>query len=167
VEELGAELGSDVPSQLDPGLALVSGAGESVEPLAPAREHAFVLIPDAEGLSTVEVYAEADRLGLGRDADELAEAGERLREAAGGGASPLDYVELLVNDLERAAISLRPSIAAALEALAAVGAARALVTGSGPTAFGIFADIVEADRAAAELPARYAGAIVAGPDSYT
>lgn len=167
VEELAAELGADIPSQLDPGLVLVWGAGETVEPLALAREHAFVLVPDVEGLSAAEVYAEADRLGLGRGAHELDELRERLRGAAGAGASPLDYAELLVNDLERAALSLRPSIAGALEALAQAGAARVLVTGSGPTAAGLFADIAAADRAAAALPPRYAAAIVAGPDTYS
>jgi 4-diphosphocytidyl-2-C-methyl-D-erythritol kinase len=166
IEELAAEIGADIPSQLDPGLALVSGAGEVVEPLSPAREHAFVLIPGADGLSTAEVYAEADRMGLGRDPEELAAAGERLREAAGSGASPLHYAELLFNDLERAALSLRPAIAEALEALREVGAARALVTGSGPTAFGLFADIAAADSAAAALPPRYAGAIVSSPANY-
>jgi 4-diphosphocytidyl-2-C-methyl-D-erythritol kinase len=166
IEELAAEIGADIPSQLDPGLALVSGAGEVVEPLPPAREHAFVLIPGADGLSTAEVYAEADRMGLGRDPEELAAAGGRLREAAGSGASPLHYAELLFNDLERAALSLRPAIAEALEALREVGAARALVTGSGPTAFGLFADIAAADSAAAALPPRYAGAIVSSPGNY-
>ncbi len=39
----------------------------------------------------------------------------------------------------------------------------ALVTGSGPTAFGLFADIAAADRAAASLPPRFAGAIVSAP----
>ena len=40
---------------------------------------------------------------------------------------------------------------------------RALVTGSGPTAFGLFEDIVAADAAAAALPPRYANAIVSTP----
>jgi 4-diphosphocytidyl-2-C-methyl-D-erythritol kinase len=86
-----------------------------------------------------------------------------LRKAAGSGASPLGYPELLVNDLERAAIALRPSIAEALAALEEVGAERAFVTGSGPTACGIFDDIVAADAAAAALPPRYADAIVTAP----
>ena len=166
VEELAAVIGADVPSQLDPGLALVWGAGERVEPLAAAGEHAFVLIPGAEGLSTAEVYAEADRLGLGRDGAEIEQSRGRLREAAGSGASPLDYCELLVNDLEPAAVSLRPEVAGALDVLSDAGAQRALLTGSGPTAFGLFADVVAADRAAAALPPRYAAAIVAGPDSF-
>ena len=163
LDDLAAALGADVPSQLDPGFALVSGAGERVEPLGDPGEVAFVLIPSEEGLATAEVYAEADRLGAGRDAGELARIEERLRGAAAGASSPLDYAELLVNDLENAALSLRPEIAEALSALEEVGAARALVTGSGPTAFGIFDDLARADRAAAELPPRYAAAIVTAP----
>src|SRR5215475_1145489 len=63
---IAAELGADVPSQLRPALALVRGAGERVEPLPVPAEHAAVLLPDGGGLSTAEVFAEADRLGLGR-----------------------------------------------------------------------------------------------------
>ena len=77
--------------------------------------------------------------------------------------SPLEYPELLVNDLQEAALSLRPEIGEALGALADVGAKVALVTGSGPTAVGLFEDIVAADRAAGDLPPRWAGAIVSGP----
>jgi 4-diphosphocytidyl-2-C-methyl-D-erythritol kinase len=163
VPELAAEIGSDIPSQLDPGFALVTGVGEMVEMLPAPAEHAFVLIPDAAGLRTADVYAEADRLGLGRPPEELEAARERLAELAGGSSSPLEYAGNLVNDLQEAALSLRPAIAQALDALREAGARTALVTGSGPTVFGLFADIVEADAAAAALPPRYAGAIVASP----
>jgi 4-diphosphocytidyl-2-C-methyl-D-erythritol kinase len=161
---LAAELGADVPSQLEPAFALVRGAGEIVEPL-PAPEHfGLVLIPDNEGLSTADVYAQADRLGLGRDPAELDEIAAKLRRAAGAGESPLAYRELLVNDLARAALSLRPRIGEALDALREAGAEVALVTGSGPTAFGLFTDIAAADAAVGRLGPRFAGAIVAGPD---
>jgi 4-diphosphocytidyl-2-C-methyl-D-erythritol kinase len=165
IEELAAELGADVPGQLGPGPALVRGAGERVEPLPPPPEYGLVLIPSADGLLTADVYAEADRLGLGRDEAELDVIGERLRDAAAG-RSPLDYSELLANDLQEAALSLRPDVGDALDALEATGAARALVTGSGPTAFGLFGDVALADRAADSLPPRYADAIVAAPDTY-
>jgi len=164
LSELAAELGADVPSQLDPALALVGGAGEVVEPLSAPGHFGVVLIAADDGLSTAEVYAEADRLGLGRDPDELDSIAGELREAAGRGASPLEYGELLVNDLAHAALSLRPAIGGALAALREVGAEVALVTGSGPTAFGIFEDIAAADAAAGQLAPRFAGAIVAGPD---
>jgi 4-diphosphocytidyl-2-C-methyl-D-erythritol kinase len=162
VEELAAALGADVPSQLRPGFALVSGAGEIVERRPDPEEFALVLIPDEQGLETAAVYAEADRLGLGRDRRELDEIEARLREVTAGGDSPLRYRELLVNDLEQAAVSLRPEIAEALAALAEVGAEHAMLTGSGPTAFGLFADVYAADAAASALPPRFANAIVTG-----
>jgi 4-diphosphocytidyl-2-C-methyl-D-erythritol kinase len=146
---LAAELGADVPSQLIPSLALVRGAGERVEPLPAPAPHAAVLLPDGGGLSTAEVFAEADRLGLGRGAGELEELAARLREVAGAGASPLSYPDLLVNDLEPAARSLRPGIGDALAELREAGAPVALLSGSGPTAVGLFADLGAA-RAAAE-----------------
>ena len=164
--EIAAELGADVPSQLDPGLALVSGAGEAVEPLGEPGEFAVVLVPFDAGLSTARVYQQADRLGLGHDLNDLVATGERLRSAAAAGVSPLEYAELLENDLQGAALSLMPEIAEALSALEEVGAHRALVTGSGPTAFGLFSDIAAADRAAAALPPRFAGAIVSSPQRF-
>src|SRR5207247_8297465 len=112
------------------------------------------------GLATAAVYAEADRLGLGRPEAELAEVSERLRAAAGAGASPLDYIDLLRNDLEPATLSLRPAVGDALAALRGAGATVAMVAGSGPTAVGLFGDVVAADRAAASLPPAYAEAFV-------
>jgi 4-diphosphocytidyl-2-C-methyl-D-erythritol kinase len=163
VGELAREIGADVPSQLDPGLALMRGAGERVEPLPPAGRFAAVLIPSPPGLPTADVYAEADRLGLGREATELDALAGGLREAAAAGASPLAYAELLANDLQHAALSLLPEIAEALDALEEVGAARALVTGSGPTAFGLFDEYEAGERAVDALSPRFEEAIVAAP----
>lgn len=146
--QLAAELGADVPSQLRPSLALVRGAGEQIEPLPEPAEHSAVLLPGGGGLSTAAVFAEADRLGLGRSPRELDELAERLREAAGAGASPLAYPELLVNDLTEAALSLRPDIGEALGSLRAAGAPVAILSGSGPTAVGLFPDLAAAREAA-------------------
>jgi 4-diphosphocytidyl-2-C-methyl-D-erythritol kinase len=151
LEEIALELGADVPSQLVPALALVRGVGERVERLPAPAPHAVVLLPGGGGLSTAEVFAEADRLGLGRPAEELDELAETVRGVAGAGASPLSYPELLVNDLEPAARSLRPDIGEALDALRAACPPRALLTGSGPTAFGIFEDLAAARAAAVGL----------------
>jgi 4-diphosphocytidyl-2-C-methyl-D-erythritol kinase len=152
LEELAAELGADVPSQLDPALALVRGAGERIARLPDPEPHAVVLLPGGGGLSTAEVFAEADRLGLGgRGAEELEALAQRLLTAAGAGASPLDYAELLENDLEPAARALRPDIDEALGALREAGAPLALLTGTGPTAFGLFADLAAARAAAAAI----------------
>jgi 4-diphosphocytidyl-2-C-methyl-D-erythritol kinase len=151
LEAIAARLGADVPSQLEPAPALVRGAGERVERLPEPAPHAVVLLPGGGGLSTAEVFAEADRLGLGRGADELESLAAGLREAAGAGASPLDYAELLANDLEPAARSLRPAIGEALDALREAGAPLVLLTGSGPTAFGLFEDLAAARRGAERI----------------
>jgi 4-diphosphocytidyl-2-C-methyl-D-erythritol kinase len=148
---LAAALGADVPSQLDPALALVRGAGERVERLPEPEPHAVVLLPGGGGLSTAEVFAEADRQGFGRDDTELDRLAGELRDAAGAGASPLAYAELLSNDLGPAARSLRPEIGDALDALRAAGAPLVQLTGSGPTAFGLFARLRDAEAAAARM----------------
>jgi 4-diphosphocytidyl-2-C-methyl-D-erythritol kinase len=159
---LAAELGADVPSQLRPGLALVRGSGERIEPLPEPAEHAAVLLPGGGGLSTAAVFAEADRLGLGRGQEELDGLAARLREVAGAGASPLDYRELLVNDLEPAALSLRPQIGEALQRLRVAGAPVAILSGSGPTAVGLFADLAAAKAAADALGSEEAIVCAAG-----
>jgi 4-diphosphocytidyl-2-C-methyl-D-erythritol kinase len=159
VAELAASLGSDVPSQVRPGVSIGTGAGEVVEPVDPLPPHAFVIVPQAFGLSTADVYREADRLGLPRAGSELA---ERLREVRAGG--PLDYV----NDLEPAAVSLRPAIRAALDAVRDAGADHAMVSGSGPTVFGLYQGedaLGRAEAGAARLANRYPGATSAAPVS--
>ncbi|MBV8998827.1 MAG: hypothetical protein JO304_07195, partial [Solirubrobacterales bacterium] len=156
---LASSLGADVPSQLRPGLSLGTGAGEVVEPVDPLGPHAFVIVPQAFGLSTAEVYRAADRLRLPRDASDLA---DRLRELRAGTDPPL------VNDLEPAAISLRAEIGHALDAVRDTGAAHAMVSGSGPTVFGIFHGPdapALAEGAAGELVGRYPGAACATPVS--
>ncbi|HKF81800.1 MAG TPA: hypothetical protein VKB23_02410 [Solirubrobacterales bacterium] len=160
--ELAAELGADVPSQLRPALALVRGAGELVERLPEPAEHAAVLLPGGGGLSTAAVFAEADRLGLGRNTAELDDLAASLREVAGAGASPLGYPDLLVNDLEPAALSLRPDVNEALAALREAGAPLAILSGSGPTAVGLFPDLAAARAAAARLDTTEAIVCAAG-----
>ncbi|HJS96963.1 MAG TPA: hypothetical protein VJ741_22030, partial [Solirubrobacteraceae bacterium] len=157
--ELAAALGADVPSQLRPGLFLGTGAGEVVEPRERLPEHAFVIVPHDFGLSTAEVYREADRLGLPRDASDLA---ARHAEVRAAGWPPL------VNDLEPAALSLRPEINRALDAVRGAGADHAMVSGSGPTVFGLFTGPdapARAGDAAARLADRYSGATSATPVS--
>jgi 4-diphosphocytidyl-2-C-methyl-D-erythritol kinase len=142
---LAADLGSDVPSQVDPGHAFVHGVGERVEALV-LPQIAVILIPDADGLSTAAVYAELDRLGGWRT--ELDPS--PLRRLAGSRA--IELAAALENDLQQAALSLRPDLEKRLEALRAAGALGAAVSGSGPTCFGLFADRSAADTAAASIP---------------
>jgi 4-diphosphocytidyl-2-C-methyl-D-erythritol kinase len=163
LRSIAAEIGADVPSQLQPRACLVAGAGEVIEPAPPPAEHGIVLIPQSEGLATAKVYAEADRLGTPRGEGELEAIRRQLRDAVDEGGSPLDYREHLVNDLQPAAISLRPEIDDALGALEDAGAAHAMVTGSGPTAFGIYPTVDAALAAAEALRSEFPGAIATAP----
>lgn len=151
LEAAALALGADVPSQLVPALSLVQGAGEVVERLPDPEPHGVVLLPGGGGLSTAEVFAEADRLRSGRDERDLAGVRLGLRAATASGDSPLGYTDLLINDLQPAAISLRPDIEGALDALSGAGAAASLLSGSGPTVFGLFAGVEEATRAAGRI----------------
>jgi 4-diphosphocytidyl-2-C-methyl-D-erythritol kinase len=149
LRELAASVGADVPSQVEPGHALVQGVGELVEPVA-LPPLVAVLVPSAEGLRTGDVYAELDRLGGGRERLDA----RPLRELAAGAPDRLGAA--LANDLEPAALSLRPELAGTLARLRAAGALGAAVSGSGPTCSGLFAEPPAAEAAAAAIP----GAIV-------
>lgn len=152
LERLAAELGADVPAQVAPGRWLALGAGERLRALPdPVEPFGVLVLPLAYGLSTAAVYAEADRMGIARTGEQLAECCERLREALAEGAQ-LPGEELLENDLQRAAVSLCPPIADALAQARAAGADVVLVSGSGPTALGLFGgtDGPERARTAAE-----------------
>jgi 4-diphosphocytidyl-2-C-methyl-D-erythritol kinase len=162
--ELAAELGTDVPSALEPGLVLGTGAGELIERCRPLAPHAFVIVPQAHFLPTADVYREADGLGLPRGAADFsssatalsakAVSAKALSSSAGGGLPP----ELIVNDLAPAAITLCPPVADALRAVSEAGADHALVCGSGPTVAGLFWGEDGSERAgsaAAELARRY------------
>jgi 4-diphosphocytidyl-2-C-methyl-D-erythritol kinase len=160
VATLADSLGSDVPSQLAPGLVLGTGAGEIIEPVLPLALHALLVLPQPQALSTADVYREADRLGLTREAEALRSKHEELLAALRPGARL--PAELVINDLEPAAVSLCPAIGEALEAARAAGADHALVCGSGPTVVGLYwgdgASSVAAEAAAA-LVSRFPGAV--------
>lgn len=158
IAALAPGLGADVPSQVQPRPVLVHGAGEHVEAIADPPPHAVLVLPSREQLSTPDVFREADRLGIGRDAAELEALLERLR----AGFAP----ELVANDLEAAARSLCPSIDEALAAARDAGADHALVSGSGPTVVGICwgeDGLARAEAGAAALSERFPGAVAARP----
>jgi 4-diphosphocytidyl-2-C-methyl-D-erythritol kinase len=164
---VAAELGSDVPSQLVPGAWIATGAGESVEAAERLEQHAFVVVPQPFELSTADVYHEADRLGDLRSDAELWSSLEAARTVLSlpGGRIP---AELAVNDLQPAALSLRPEIADVLDRVRGAGAESAFVSGSGPTVVGLLWGenaAARADAVAAELSGRYPGACAAVPVS--
>lgn len=161
---LAAQLGADVPAQVTPGRFLAEGAGETLERLADASVPAGVLVlAQASGLSTADVYATADRLQPARDMPELAHQRELLRRSLTGG-SPLPPEELLANDLQEASQSLSDDIAPTLAQARRTGADHVFVSGSGPTVVGLFGGVEgpeRARRAAATLAGRVPAAIAA------
>ena len=145
--DLGMSLGADVPSQLVPRPALVTGAGESVEPLA-ARSLDGVLLAGRGALSTRRVYARADELGTARESLDDVDTGA------------------FHNDLQAAAIDLEPEAQRALALLQTAGASAALVSGSGPAVFGLFE---KPDAVARDLAENWRGltaAFEAAPAGY-
>lgn len=129
--ELAAELGSDVPFALVGGTAIGTGRGESVAPLMTRGEYWWVVLESDRGLSTPEVYAEFDRLHDGAVVDEPEIPDELFAALRGHDVEALGAS--LVNDLQPAALSLRPELETALERGRLESAYGAIVSGSGPS----------------------------------
>jgi len=144
LEDIAATLGADVPSQVRGGLVLATGIGARLRPLADRLQYSVVVVPVAAELRAVDVYAEADRLGLCRDTLGLARSLTRV-QAALSSETMLDRVQ---NDLQEAACALCPAIEEALEAALTAGADTAIVSGSGPTVLGLFSEDGHRERAA-------------------
>jgi 4-diphosphocytidyl-2-C-methyl-D-erythritol kinase len=156
LRELAMSIGADVPSQVEPGSHLVLGAGEIVERMPKAWHIAAVLLTCTRGLSTAEVYALHDRLNNGRR--NLNQDRANLQEAATtAGYDPLEFPAMLQNDLERPALQLAPEAGTALELLREAGARIARLSGSGPTAFGLFESREQAQEARDAIAPRWAG----------
>ena len=136
--ELAAGLGSDVPFGLVGRNALGTGRGEQVEQL-PGVEVArwWVVVPaEGEGLATPAVYCRHDELRP--EAPPAPPAPHRLVAFLGDPADVL--APLLHNDLQPAALDLRPGLVDLLAAGEAAGALRGIVSGSGPTCVFLCAD---------------------------
>jgi 4-diphosphocytidyl-2-C-methyl-D-erythritol kinase len=151
--EVGATLGSDVPFLLHGGTALGTGRGEAISPILarPTTWHWVVAFADG-GLATPEVYDRLDTLRASpwpptalTSADALMGA-LRQRDPDVLGAA-------LGNDLQAAALALRPELADVLKAGSTAGACAGIVSGSGPTCVFLAADAAHAERIAAELNA--------------
>jgi 4-diphosphocytidyl-2-C-methyl-D-erythritol kinase len=138
LQDLGAELGADVPFALIGGTAIGTGRGDILTPALARGDFHWVLAVSGEGLSTPAVYAECDRLRGGRPVLEP-RISDRFMQALRSGNAAAVGAEL-TNDLQEAALSLRPSLRQTLAIGAEYSALGGLVSGSGPTVAFLVAD---------------------------
>jgi 4-diphosphocytidyl-2-C-methyl-D-erythritol kinase len=131
LQELAAELGSDVPFSFHGGTALGTGRGEQLSPVLSRGSYLWVFALADGALSTPVVYGELDRYRSELPRPKLSEPRELLRALRQSDAAALGHA--LANDLQAPAIRLRPSLAPLLEAGRQRGALGAIVSGSGPT----------------------------------
>ena len=152
--EIAADLGSDVPYCLEGGTCLVGGRGENLARLpGPPAPLWFVLGISDKPLLTADVYAAL------HDAAPEGPSVAPFTLALGQG-DVAELGQLLHNDLEAPAISLRPRLRKDKEALLEAGALGACVTGSGPTVFGLAPDEVSAAEIADRVRDRFDRVIV-------
>jgi 4-diphosphocytidyl-2-C-methyl-D-erythritol kinase len=137
------ELGADVPFAIVGGTALGVGRGEILTPLETGSLLHWVLVPASFGLSTPEVYRTLDEI---RPTPEERDPMTLISALRSG--DPKEVAPLLHNDLQQAALYLRPELQETIDALEAAGALRAMVSGSGPTILALAENATEAARIA-------------------
>lgn len=137
LEELGARLGSDVPFFIRGGTALIEGRGEVVTPLPDAEPLWILLAKPRTGLSTATVFRQ---LMPGDYSDGTAT--QQLVQALRAG-QPI-ALERLFNALEPGVLRAFLEVAAVRNALLGAGAPVARMSGSGPTIFAPFHELLQA-----------------------
>ena len=128
--ELGAKIGSDVSFCVYGGTALATGRGEVIEEL-PAPPHCWVILAKPSlGVSTADVYGAFDPDKADHPDTQAMIAA--LREG--------DYEAMcdhLGNALESVTMNLHPEVGQIKEQMIKFGADAVLMSGSGPTVFGL------------------------------
>lgn len=135
LHKLAARLGADVPFALMGGTAIGTGRGDQLSPALAKGRFDWVVVPAEEGLSTPEVYAHLDALRAGNDIAPPVRPPEVDRSVlhALRAGDPVALAEHTRNDLQAAALSLRPALREILDLGERSGALVGLVSGSGPT----------------------------------
>ncbi len=142
---IAARVGSDVPFCVLGGTGLATGTGTAVARVLTRSRTFWVVGVDRAPLSTADVYRAFDRLTPPppSDPDEVLQA-LRTGDVAALAAA-------VRNDLEPAAIVLRPVLAERRQAMLDAGALAAMVSGSGPTMLGLARDDTHAQQIAAQV----------------
>lgn len=142
MKQLGVKIGADVPYCIMGGTALSEGIGEVLTPLSPPPFAYLVVAKPDINVSTKFVYENlhADTLTYHPDIDGMVEA---LKEG-----SLLGITDRLGNVLETVTVREYPIIEQIKDEMKKAGAENALMSGSGPTVFGIFKEKEKAEKAA-------------------
>ncbi len=163
--EVALSIGSDVPFFLGRGAAWAEGRGERLTPARVPPLHLVLAYPGGPGLAirAGEAYGWLDesrgrRAGSRKYAVTIgfpaASGHVRHRARRAGkraGSAGLEPVVRLENDLEAPCLAHRPALEELRRAVAGAGALSAIMSGSGPTVFGVFASRAAAERAATVL----------------
>ena len=163
------ELGADVPFALAGGIAVGLGRGEVLSQIDSVPAINLVLVTSDEGLSTPAVYKRLDELRAARGIDPMqaptAVVPDELIRALQSG-DQTSIARLLKNDLQEAALDLRPDLKKTIEDGIAAGALTGFVSGSGPTVAFLVADADTAETVAQRLHVQgYRALAAAGPAS--
>ncbi len=146
---IGSRLGADVPFCVCVSAAYATGKGDLLHPFPSMPDCTVVVACGGEGVSTPEAYGMLDRLyggfavGCGyvpRDMSALRESAER--------GDVISLAKSMYNIFEEPVLSVRPVAAGLRSILLENGAIGAMMSGSGPSVFGIFTDEKSALRAA-------------------
>lgn len=149
LSEVGAALGSDVPFSLYGGTALGTGRGEQLTAVLGSGTYPWVLALSDGGLSTPAVYAELDRQRERGPVSVVSDSSEVLAALRAGSAELLGRA--LQNDLQPAAMALKPELRTLLNTGDELGAVGGVVSGSGPTVAFLARDENHATALAAAL----------------
>jgi 4-diphosphocytidyl-2-C-methyl-D-erythritol kinase len=161
------ELGADVPFALAGGIAVGLGRGEVLTRIDSVPQINLVLVTSDEGLSTPAVYKRLDELRAARGIDPTLAAAavvpqDLIRALQAG--DQLAISALLKNDLQEAALDLRPDLKKTIEDGLAAGALSGFVSGSGPTVAFLVADSDSGEALAQKLHIQgYRALAAAGP----
>ncbi len=147
--ELGVKLGADVPYCILGGTALAEGIGEILTPL-PAMPDCYVLIAKPKiNVSTVAVFQSLDITHIGKRPDN-----RKVIEAIQQGDIGT-VAKNMCNVLETVTEKKYPVIATIKEMMLQHGAKGAIMSGSGPTVFGIYHSKEDAQKTAYKLKLEY------------
>lgn len=154
--KMGKELGADVPYCMVGGTQLCEGIGERLTPIAPMPKSAILLVKPPVNVSTALIYEAIDSHEIKQkpDTDKLERA---LKEQDIKGVA-----HSLCNVMEPVTCKMHPMIGGIKEKMIRNGAMGAVMSGSGPTVFGIFDDYKKAKKSADSFYKQYKDVFLVG-----